>query len=62
VDYSVKNQDIEEALHGISLDLLNLEGEFFNIKIRHEINVIQMKNYIKEWFKKAIKKSTNEGQ
>jgi hypothetical protein len=33
VDYSVKNQDIEEALRGISLDIRELEGELFNIKI-----------------------------
>jgi hypothetical protein len=43
VDYSVKNQDIEEALHGISLGPRDLEGELFNIKIRHEINVAPMK-------------------
>jgi hypothetical protein len=62
VDYSIKNQDIEEALHGISLDLRDLEGEFFNIKIRHEINVAPMKSYVEEWFKKVINKLTNEGQ
>jgi hypothetical protein len=62
VDYSVKNQDIEESLHGISLDLRDLEGELFNIKIWHEINMAPMKNYIEEWFKKAIDKLTNEGK
>jgi len=58
----VKNQDIEEALHGISLDLRDLEGDLFNIKIRHEINMEPMKNCIEEWFKKAIDKLTNEGK
>jgi hypothetical protein len=62
VDYSMKNQDIEEALHGISLDLRDLEGELFNIKIRHEINKAPMKCYIEEWFKKDIDKLTNEGK
>jgi hypothetical protein len=62
VDYSVKNQDIEEILHGISIDLRDLEGELFNIKIQHEINVAPMKSYIEEWFKKAIDKLTNEGK
>jgi hypothetical protein len=33
-----------------------------NIKIRHEINVAPMNIYIKEWFKKAIEKLTNEEQ
>ena len=62
VDYSVKNQDIEEALHGISIDLRDLEGELFNIKIWHEINVAPMKSYIEEWFKKTIDKQTTEGK
>jgi phosphotransferase system IIA component len=62
VDYSEKNQDIEESLQGISLDLRDLEGKLFNIKIRHEINVAPTKSYIKEWFKKYIDKLTNEGK
>jgi len=57
----MKNQDIEESLHGISLDLRDLEGELFNIKIQHDINVEPMKSYIEEWFKKSIDKLTNEG-
>jgi hypothetical protein len=44
VYYSMKNQDIEEAVHGISLHLRDLEGELFNIKIWHEINVTPMKS------------------
>jgi hypothetical protein len=62
VDCSVKNQYIEEELHGISLDLRDLEGELFNIKIQHEINLAPMKNYIGEWFKKEIDKLTNAGK
>jgi hypothetical protein len=61
VDYSMKNQDIE-VLHGILLDLRDLEGELFNIKIRHEINVAPMKSYIEEWFNKVIDKITTEGK
>jgi hypothetical protein len=62
VDYSIKNQDIEEALWNISIDLRNLEGELFNTKIWHEINVVPMKSYIKEWFKKVVDKLTDEGK
>jgi hypothetical protein len=62
VDYSMKNQDIEEEVHGISLDLRDLESNLFIIKIQHEINVVPMKNYIEEWFNKTIDKLTNEGK
>ena len=46
----------------MSIDLHDLEGELFNIKIQHEINVAPMKSYIEEWFKKDINKLTNEGK
>jgi hypothetical protein len=62
VGYSIKNQDIQEALHNLSIDLRDLESEFFNIKIRHEINVAPMRSYIEEWFKKVVDQITNEGQ
>jgi hypothetical protein len=51
VDYSVKNQYIEEALHNIYIDLRDLESEIFNIKIWHEINIAPMRSYIKECLK-----------
>jgi hypothetical protein len=33
VDYSIKNQYIEEAFHNISIDIRDLEGEILNTKI-----------------------------
>jgi hypothetical protein len=62
IDYTVKNKDIEESIHGISHDLRNLEGELFNIKIIHEINVAPIKNYVEDWFKREIDKLTKEDQ
>jgi hypothetical protein len=62
VDYFIKNQDIEESLWNILIDLRDLEGEIFNTKIRHEINVVPMRSYIEEWFKRVVEKLTNEGK
>jgi hypothetical protein len=39
-----------------------LESEFFNIKIRNGINIMPMRSYIEEWFKKALEKITNKGK
>jgi hypothetical protein len=52
IDYSRKNQDIEESIHIIYHDLRDLEGELINIKIRHEINVAPIRNCIEYWFKR----------
>ena len=46
VDYSTHNEEIEQALHSISVDLRKLENEIFNIEIRDEINVAPMRSYI----------------
>jgi hypothetical protein len=62
VGYSIKKQDIQEALQNLSIDLRDLETKFFNRKIHHENNVMPMRIYIKEWFKKVVDKITNEGQ
>jgi hypothetical protein len=62
VGYAITNQDIQEALHNLSIDLRDLEIEFFNIKIRHEKNVEPMRSYIEEWLKKVVDQITNVGQ
>jgi hypothetical protein len=58
VGYLIKNQDIQESLHNLSIDLRDLETEFFNIKIWHEINVTSMRSYIE----KVVDNTTNEGK
>ena len=62
VGYLIKNQDIQEALHNLSIDLRDLENKFFNIKNRHEFNVVPMRSYIEEWFKKVVHQITIESQ
>jgi hypothetical protein len=49
-------------LHSISIDLRKIENEVFNIKIRDEINVAPMRNYIEEWLQRGIDKLTDEGK
>jgi hypothetical protein len=62
VDYSTHNEEIEQALHSISVDLRKLENELFDIEIRDEINVAPMRSYIEEWFQRRMDKLINEGQ
>jgi hypothetical protein len=51
VNYANKNEDIEDTLHQLSYELRELEGMLFDIKIRQEINVTPMKEYIEDWLK-----------
>jgi hypothetical protein len=62
VDYSTHNEEIEQALHSISVDLRKLENELFDIKILDEINVAPMRSYIEEWFQRRMDKLINKGQ
>ena len=48
MEYAIKNQEMEESIHNISHDLRSLVGEWFDVKIKHEINVAPMKEYIEE--------------
>jgi hypothetical protein len=62
VDYSAHNEEIEQALHSISMDLRKLENKLFDIEIRDEINVAPMRSYIEEWFQQIMDKLIDEGQ
>jgi hypothetical protein len=57
VSYSNKNEYIETSLHQISFDLRELESTLFDIRIRQEINVAPMKDYIEEWLKQSLVKN-----
>jgi hypothetical protein len=45
-------------LHQSGMDMREFENELFEIKTRHEIMVAPLREYIKEWLKKALIKIT----
>jgi hypothetical protein len=62
VDYSVQNEEIDQALRNLSIDLRELENELFNIKIWNEINVAPLRSYIEEWLERELKQVADERQ
>jgi hypothetical protein len=62
VDYSVQNEEIDQALRNLSNDLRELENELFNIKIWNEINVAPLRSYIEEWVQREMDQVTDERQ
>jgi hypothetical protein len=62
VSYVNKNEDIEDTLHQLSIDLRDLESTLFDIKVRQEIIVAPMREYIENWLKQALIKITEEDQ
>jgi hypothetical protein len=60
VSYENKNEDIEYTLYQISYEVRQLEDILFDIKIRQEINVAPMKDYIEYWLKQGFIKITGE--
>ena len=56
VEYKNKNEDIENVLQNLSLDLREIEKEFFNVKIRQEVIVAPLRDFIQEWLNTSITK------
>jgi hypothetical protein len=48
VEYTNKNEDIENALKKLSIDLREIEKEFFNAKVKQVI-FTPLRDFIQEW-------------
>jgi hypothetical protein len=62
VHYVNKNDDIEDTLHQLSMDFKDIENSLFDIKVRQEIMVAPMREYIENWLKNALIKITESDQ
>ena len=51
VEYTNKNEDIENMLQKLSIYYKEIEGELFNIKVKQEVIVSPLRDYIKKWLK-----------
>jgi hypothetical protein len=58
VEYANRNEDIETTLQNISIDYREYENELFKIKVKQEVIVAPLRQYIEEWLKRAIIKIT----
>jgi hypothetical protein len=56
VEYTNKNEDIENTLQNLSIDYREIEDKLFNIKVKQEVIVAPLRDYIEEWLKKSIAK------
>ena len=54
VEYSNRNKDIETTLQNISIDYREYENELFKIKVKQEVIVAPLLQYIEEWLKKDL--------
>ena len=46
VEYTNKNEDIENILQNLSVDLREIERELFNVKIKREVFVTPLRDFI----------------
>jgi hypothetical protein len=58
VDFANRNEDIETTLQTISIDYREYENELFKIKVKQEVIVSSLQEYIEEWLKRDIIKIT----
>jgi hypothetical protein len=53
---------ILDTFHQLSLDIKELENELFETKTKHEIMVSSMREYIEQWLRKDLVKTTKMDQ
>jgi hypothetical protein len=56
VEYTNKNEEIENILQNLFVDLREIEKELFNIKIKQEVIVAPLRDFIQEWLNTSIAK------
>jgi hypothetical protein len=56
VEHTNKNEDIENTLQNLSIHYREIEGELFNIKVKQEVIVALLRDYIKNWLNNSIAK------
>jgi hypothetical protein len=56
VEYTNKNEDIENILQNLFVDLREIEKELFNVKIKQEVIVAPLRDFIQEWLNTSIAK------
>jgi hypothetical protein len=56
VEYTNKNEDIENTLQNLSIDFREIEKELFDIKVKQEVIVAPLRDYIQEWLNNSIAK------
>ena len=54
VEYTNKNEDIENILQNLSVDLREIERELFNVKIKQEVTIAPLREFILEWLNNSI--------
>jgi hypothetical protein len=59
VHYVNKNEDQEDIIHQLGFELKDIEDELFDLKIKHELMVSPMREYIEQWLRNALVRITN---
>jgi hypothetical protein len=54
VEYTNKNEDIGNALQNLSIDLREIEKELFNVKVKQEVTITPLRDFIQEWLNNSI--------
>jgi hypothetical protein len=62
VEYVNKNKDIEIILQQLSIDYREFESAMLDIRIKQEVIVAPMCEYIENWLKLALIKITKDDQ
>jgi hypothetical protein len=62
ISYVKKNEDIKDTLDQLSMNFRDLGNSLFDTKVRQEINIAPMRDYIENGLRNALTKITKADQ
>jgi hypothetical protein len=54
VEYTNKNEEIENNLKNLSIEHREVEHELFNIKLKQEVTISRLRDYIQNWLHNSL--------
>jgi hypothetical protein len=62
VEYVNRNEDIEITLQQLSIDYREIESTLFDIKVKQEVTISPLRDYIEKWLESTLIKIIEENQ
>jgi hypothetical protein len=62
VNYVNKKENIKDTIHQVSIEYRDIQDKLFDIRVRKEVIVAPLRDYVEKWLKQALINITKENK